>query len=177
MGLMNAINDFMHKGSACPKAGSLGECCGIWLEASNATHAHYYAAVYLWTAAEGMPFAEVARWFKEAAGIGDDDVQVNLIAHDTDNQVSEGRCHDGCRPLAVTFTVPLDRAEQLGMELPSEPPGPETSPRLSAAELMDARAAAPHLTPQQIEEIAELPVDQLQVRLISALAKQEVAHG
>ena len=31
MGLMNAINDFMHKGSACPKAGSLGECCGIWL--------------------------------------------------------------------------------------------------------------------------------------------------
>lgn len=175
MGLMNAINRFMHEGSTCPGAGSLGECCGIWLDDSNATHAHYYAAVYLWTAAEGMPYAEVARWFKEAASIDDDAVRVNLIVHDTDNDTREGRCHDGARALGVTFTVPLERAEELGMELPKEPPGPESSPRLSAADLMGARAAAPHLTQQQIEEIAELPVDQLQVRLISALAGKGVA--
>lgn len=174
MGLLHAINEFMHKGSTCPQSGSLGECCGIWLDDSSATHALYQAAVYLWPAAEGMPFSEVARWFREAAGIGDDDVIVHLIAHDTSNETREGRCHDGVRPLSVEFVVPLDRAAKLGMELPREPRGPEPSTRLSIADLMDARSVAPHLSVEQIQEVADLPVDQLQLRLISALATRAV---
>lgn len=171
MGLSTIINRHMHEGS-CPGAGSLGECPAIWLRHSNATHGHYSAAVYLWPAAADLKFAEVARWFSEATGLPDEEVLVELIVHDTWNDTREGLCSDGARPLSVSFSLDLAKAEELGMELPKEPAGPEASPRLSAAELMGVRTVAPHLPAALIEEIAVLPVDKLQLRLIGAISQK-----
>lgn len=169
MSIRAAISRQMHDGT-CPGAGSLGECAAVWLRGSHSNTAFYAAAVYLWPAAAALKFADVARWFQDATGCEADDVIVHVIVHDPYNDTLEGFCHDGARALDVSFSLSLARAAELGMELPTEPPGPELSPRLSAAELMGARDAAPHITPQQIEEVATMPVDQMQVRLISALA-------
>jgi hypothetical protein len=66
MKLSTIINQRMHAGTACPTNGSLGECAAIWVNAIVHDRVHCAAAVYLWSAAEGLPFADVAAWFTQA---------------------------------------------------------------------------------------------------------------
>lgn len=165
--LYAAINRQLHEGT-CPGAGALGECPAIWLGQSGETVGHYYAAVYLWPAAETLPYAEVARWFKVATGC--EEVEVNAIMHDEYNDVKEGRCSDGARPLTVQFSLTPEKAEALGLELPQlTPKQAEPVTRMSAAQLLGVRTVAPHITAQQCEEIANLQVDQLQLNLLRSL--------
>ncbi len=139
MSLLSAINRHMHEGR-CPTAGSLGECAAIWLESSSETAAHYGAAVYLWSAAAGLKYAEVARWFQEASGCNADDVLVHATMHDPYNETHEGACSDGARPLYVSFSVELARAAELGLPLPN-------------AEAVAAKPAAPApMSRQQLRE-------------------------
>lgn len=166
MSLMTTINSIMHEGSTCPGAGSLGECCAIWLHASGESLGYYSAAVYLWPpAADTLTYAEVARWFKEATG--DQEVQVIAIMHEECNETLEGRCSDGARPLTVSFSLTSEKAEELGLPAPELTPKPaEDSTRLSASELLGVRNVAPRITAEQCEEVATLQVQQLQTRLL-----------
>lgn len=113
MNLSTAINARMHEGR-CPTAGSLGECPAIWVErhATNSDALFCSAAIYLWSAGQGLKMAEIASWF-EAEGCTD--VIVFATMHDPDNETLEGVCSDGARPLHINFLLDIKRAAELGL--------------------------------------------------------------
>jgi hypothetical protein len=104
MNVLEAINYRMN-GGGCPGAGSLGECAAITsFQALDSATPCYIAHLYLWSGADDLTSAEVARWFHE---LGATDVVVSAVLFDHDNDVLNGACViDGARPWDVSYLMP-----------------------------------------------------------------------
>lgn len=97
--ILDAINRAMHAGSACPTAGCIGECAAI---TEQTTPDRYAAHIYLWDDTFNDS-AAVARWFND---LGATDINIYADIYEPENDVLDGRAHDGVRPWHVLFTMP-----------------------------------------------------------------------